>query len=120
MRLVTLSLFVFNLLTLPYTDGTQLFMALFSSSAVSNPRSHRARHSRQLSSAPASRHPTINLYRHGESDSELDEEPVWEVDLDRREEARQSHIRRVVEGVTALVVAVVVMGWAMLALLRSS
>lgn len=120
MRLVTMSLFVFNLLTLPYTDGTQLFMALFSSSPVGNPRSHRSRHSRQLSSAAPSRHPTINLYRHGESDSEFEDEPVWEVDHDRREEARQSHIRRFVEGVTSLVVAVVVMGWAMLALLRSS
>lgn len=57
LRMISLSLYLFNLLPLPGTDGIHLFSAL--ASAPGNPRSGR-----QLTAQTASRHPTINPYRY--------------------------------------------------------
>lgn len=126
--MVTLSLFLFNLLPLPGTDGIHLFSALVSSTPG------QARSSgRQLTTQPSSRHPTINPYRWGrrvladgryeDSDSDSDEygeQPNWATGHGRREQVWQRRLRRALEGATAAVVAGWALGWAMLALLRSS
>lgn len=118
--MASLSLFLFNLLPLPGTDGIQLLSALLSTS----PAYHRP--ARQLTAQPASRHPTINPYRY-DSGSDDDDEygvgGVYELGSTahgRREEVWQRRLRRGVEGATAAVVAGWALGWAMLALLRSS
>ncbi|KLT40459.1 hypothetical protein CC85DRAFT_287432 [Cutaneotrichosporon oleaginosum] len=111
-KMASLSLFLFNLLPLPGTDGIQLFTALLSPS--------RDRPARQLTATP-SRHPTINPYRYDSgSDDDDDYAPRYEYSGHRREEVWQRRLRRAVEGATAAVVAGWVLGWAMLALLRSS
>lgn len=115
LKLVSLSLFLFNLLPLPHTDGIALFSALFPV-ALRGPGG-RSSADRQLTGQP-SRHPTINPYRY-DSDDEDETEPRW-TGHSRREEVWARRVRRTVEGVMAAVVAGWIAGWAMLALLRSS
>ncbi|BEI85852.1 hypothetical protein CcaverHIS002_0601390 [Cutaneotrichosporon cavernicola] len=112
LKMASLSLYLFNLLPLPSTDGIQLLTALLAPT--------RDRPARQLTATP-SRHPTINPYRYDSgSDDDDDYGPGYEYTGHRREEVWQRRVRRAVEGATAAVVAGWVLGWAMLALLRSS
>ncbi|GMK56009.1 hypothetical protein CspeluHIS016_0210650 [Cutaneotrichosporon spelunceum] len=112
LKMASLSLYLFNLLPLPGTDGIQLLTALLAPT--------RDRPTRQLTATP-SRHPTINPYRYDSgSDDDDDYGPGYEYAGHRREEVWQRRVRRTVEGLTAAVVAGWVAGWTMLALLRSS
>jgi len=115
--MATLSLYLFNLLPLPHTDGIQLFSAL--SAARRRTSGHRP-----LSSSRGSQHPTINPYRYDGYDSDDSDsggvEPSWAAGHGRREEIWQRRLRRGLEGVTAALVVGWALGWGMLALLRSS
>lgn len=136
MSTVALSLFLFNLLPLPYTDGSHLLKAVMSlqtsrqatfslRSSVSPNRPLTARPSRSATT------PTINIrlmpdrtanYAQ-DSDDELDGRYDTEGGGrgdDRREEAWKRRLRRTIEGGTMGMAAAWVIGWAMLALLRSS
>ncbi|KAL1412161.1 hypothetical protein Q8F55_003168 [Vanrija albida] len=125
LKMVTLSLFVFNLLPLPSTDGIHLLNAVLQS------RGHQlSRPARQLVTNSSSRHPTINLYRYDEGSDSDDSaggpgtggggEPAWATGRGRREEVWARRLRRVVEGSMSALLAAWALGWAMLALLRSS
>jgi S2P endopeptidase len=123
--MATLSLYLFNLLPLPHTDGIQLFSALVSARRRGQANSSSNGSGRQLSGQMRSQHPTINPYRYDGYDSDDSDhgngiEPSWAAGYGRREEIWQRRLRRFVEGGTAAVVAGWALGWMMLALLRSS
>lgn len=119
---IAISLFFFNLLPLPSTDGSHLLRALLSlRQPILQARQWRAAISRPQA------HPTINIYREYEldSDSEADSERGGDYEggsmRERsREEVWKRRLRRSVEGVSTALVAIWAAGWAMVALLRSS
>lgn len=147
MSTVSLSLFLFNLLPLPYTDGSQLMKALFSlkskstsksktislrSPPVAQNRPLTARATRPSSSATT---PTINIRFNPLPSSghryDREEDDEYEMEdgngnrdgrdgLGRREEVWKRRLRRGVESGVMIMAAGWVLGWAMLALLRSS
>ena len=119
---IAISLFFFNLLPLPSTDGSHLLRALLSlRQPILQARQWRAAISRPHA------HPTINIYREYEldSDSEADSERGGDYESGSmrersREEVWKRRLRRGVEGVSTALVAIWAAGWAMVALLRSS
>lgn len=142
MSTVSLSLFLFNLLPLPYTDGSQLMKALFSlkpnstksrtvslrSPPLSQNRPLTARATRPSSSSTT---PTINIRfnhlpgSHHAYDRDDDDEYEMEdgngrVGQGRREAVWKRRLRRGVESGVMIMAGGWVLGWAMLALLRSS
>ena len=131
---IALSLFLFNLLPLPKTDGSHLLRSLLSlvrsrRHSVPNPveKPLRAR----LSSPTRGSQPRINMpaitinpsvYREYELTDDDDDE---ENDLEgggrsRREERWKVRLRKSIEGGMVAVLLGWVAGWCMLALLRSS
>lgn len=130
---IALSLFLFNLLPLPHTDGSQLLQALLAISPRSSTFSLRGSRSRPLTtSRRISRtiRPKISI-RHAsaqEYEYDSDDEHGYGVDYDRdieadrgpREEAWKRRLRRGVEGGVMVLAGSWVAGWGMLALLRSS
>lgn len=133
MTTVALSLYLFNLLPLPYTDGSQLLKALLSLQVHQTTVSLRSSsHSRPLTGSNRSATiPTINIrlasdrspaYAYNDDiddiyDSQGEE---WGGEEDRREEAWKRRLRRGVEGGVLVLGAGWLAGWAMLMLLRSS
>lgn len=142
MSTVSLSLFLFNLLPLPHTDGSQLLKALLSlKSAPSKTvslQSTSVPQNRPLTAKPMPRSsksttPTINIRfnlnpspaRSKYDDEDDDEGYEMEDSRDRdgsgkREMVWKRRLRRVIEGGVMAMAAGWVLGWAMLALLRSS
>jgi S2P endopeptidase len=143
MSTVALSLFLFNLLPLPYTDGSQLLKSLFSLNPKSvktvSLRSPPVSQNRPLTARPmrASKAttPTISIrfspisprsssgtaYHHDEDD--MDEEGYGMDTRDgsgKREKEWKRRLRRGIEGGVMAMAGGWVLGWAMLALLRSS
>ena len=109
------SLFVYNLLPLPYTDGSQLLRALLAySSSKTDPSP-----TRRPMQATLSNHPRINIFREYELNSD-DDEDYAEDGRERREEAWKRRVRRGAEVGVLAVCVVWAAGWGMLALLRSS
>ena len=115
LSMVSFSLFIFNLLPLPLTDGSQLLRAL-------------------LEYYPSGRQPTLNqrnmqatlsnreysmAIRQYELNSD-DEDDSDEGNGEHREETWKRRVRRSIEFAVIGILGVWVAGWAMLALLRSS
>ena len=133
---IALSLFLFNLLPLPHTDGSQLLKALLASTgtpsmfSLRSSRSHPLTRSRSPSRSRPDR-PTISI-RHTSaqeydlaSDSDDGHSFGYGHDVEGRtrgprEEAWRKRLRRVIEGGSVVMAIGWVAGWAMLALLRSS
>ena len=113
LSMVSFSLFIFNLLPLPYADGSQLLRAL-------------------LEYYPSKREPTLNqrtmqatLSDHNnmairQYELNSDDEDFSDEGHGDREETWKRRVRRSVEGVVVSILVVWAAGWAMLALLRSS
>ncbi|WVQ81232.1 hypothetical protein IAT38_003354 [Cryptococcus sp. DSM 104549] len=141
---IAFSLFIFNLLPLPSTDGSQLFAALLTWRSTQRPISSRpmkATLSQALSAptipsgpgvsgvSPGGTTPSINPYREYELDSEDEEGGVGLVGArgggeegtgKKKEDVWRRRVRVGVEWGVAGVCGAWVVGWAMLGLLRSS
>jgi S2P endopeptidase len=103
--MVSLSLFLFNLLLLPHTDGIHLFAALLSAKESPN------------MSIP------FQLLEQMTDDDESQDGPtpgsrLW--DQPRPEDPWQRRVRRIAQTVTASAVAAWAVGWVTVALLKSS
>lgn len=126
MSTVALSLFIFNLLPLPQTDGSSVLRSLFSLKKTN--RNHLITIptlQATLSSPLSQKAPSINLSRQYELNSDdeddYDEERGRGVRTgERREEAWKRRTRRGVEGTVLGLGAIWAGGWGMLSLLRSS
>lgn len=128
---IALSLFFFNLLPLPSTDGSAIVQALLSlissgsTFTLNNPRPIRASlMGRSRTPTPTITTPTITLYREYELDSDdeggAEEGAFRRESTGRREEVWQRRLRRIIDGITTALVVGWAAGWFMLALLRSS
>ncbi|RXK37883.1 hypothetical protein M231_04882 [Tremella mesenterica] len=124
LKTISISLFLFNLLPLPSTDGAHLFRALLSLHHSSKPWSPGQ--PRHLQASLGQGQPRINIYREYEladSDSEDYESALGHRDPSggmRREEVWKRRLRRGVEGMSLGLVVVWTAGWGMVGLLRSS
>jgi S2P endopeptidase len=122
---IALSLFFFNLLPLPGTDGSQLLKALL---ALIKPRHHASPTPTQkpfqatLSSSARINLPTINIntYREYELSDDEDDGDEEEGRRGRREERWKTRLRKSIEAGCVAVLIGWIAGWGMLALLRSS
>ena len=141
MSTVSLSLFLFNLLPLPYTDGSQLLKALLSlqskpksnkTISLRSPPQIRPLTARATRSSKATT-PTINIRFNPIASKATsargydrdDDEEGYEMDdtrdvMGRREEVWKRRLRRGIESGVMGMAGGWVLGWAMLALLRSS
>jgi S2P endopeptidase len=143
MSIVAFSLFIFNLLPIPYTDGSSLLRHLlslytkprrsdptsfiYSSSSTSSIRSAPntpMKATLSSTSAALSSKPSINLSRQYELNSDDEDDYDAEQGDDRgdrkKEEGWKRRLRRGIEGGMMGVGAAWIAGWAMLSLLRSS
>lgn len=123
---VALSLFLFNLLPLPHTDGSSLLRSLLSLKRTSklNLPSIPTLQATLSSSQNGKSSPSINLSRQYELNSddedEYDEERGHGGREGKREEAWKRRVRRGVEGGVMGVGMIWAAGWAMLSLLKST
>jgi len=129
MSTIALSLFLFNLLPLPYTDGSQLLKAALTYQTPKPPPTVSLRATLSTPTRPTS--PSINIrisqsqerqhaYAEAESDDDEYADEGGREGGGRREEVWKRRLRRGVEGGVMVLGFWWVAGWAMLALLRSS
>ncbi|WVR09081.1 hypothetical protein IAU60_006142 [Kwoniella sp. DSM 27419] len=138
MSAISLSLFLFNLLPLPYTDGTQLLTAFLQWRSVNRPAmsdSSSGDPTAPPATAPMTMQatlskpsgPSIRFYRDYELDSDDEEAGIGlgasgrsSYSLSREETTSDRAVRTIVQGCSLAVAVGYAAGWAMLLLLRSS
>ncbi|WRT69037.1 uncharacterized protein IL334_006020 [Kwoniella shivajii] len=134
---ISLSLFLFNLLPLPLTDGSQLLVSLLEWRSIVRPSTSNSSHSLQATLTQPSEseiretegaRSDVEVYRQYEidSDDEIDEEEMIGRDNDyseastRKDVVWKRWVRRAIQSLSMVLVGIWAIGWFMLFLLRSS